>query len=44
MDDSAAVWKLATARGVEDERGHEQDIAGLAFADVGGIGCEFGDG
>lgn len=44
MDDPAAVGRFAAAGGVQDEGGHEQDIARLAFAGEDLALGEFRDG
>ena len=44
MQDAAAVGAGAAFRGVEDERGHEQDVARSALAGVCAASGELGDG
>ena len=44
MEHAAAIRAYAAFRRVEDERGHEQDVARLAFAGVSFARGEFRDG
>lgn len=44
MEDAAAIRAYAAFRRVEDERGHEQDVARLAFAGVCAVSGQRGDG